>query len=65
MGRRASIFSQSDVERAVKATRNAGLQVGAVEISKSGTIRVVVGSDVIPTKPDSPFDEWKGKQNAC
>ena len=65
MGRRASTFSQSDVERAVKATRNAGLQVGAIEISKGGTIRVVIGSDVIPAKPDSSFDEWKGKQNAC
>ena len=65
MTRRPSTFRQSDVERAVKAARSAGLDVGVVEVAPDGTIRVMVGAT--PGESQSattPFDEWKAKKNA-
>jgi hypothetical protein len=64
MGRAASTFKQTDVVRAVKAAQAAGLDVGAVEISPDGTIRVKVGGDKYTEEPASPFDQWKATRDA-
>ncbi len=39
--RRASIFKKTDVTRATKAVRAAGLEIARVEIGKDGSIVVV------------------------
>lgn len=64
MGRAASTFKQTDVVRAVKAAQAAGLDVGAVEISPDGTIRVKVAGDNNTEEPTSPFDQWKANRHA-
>lgn len=64
MPRRPSNFRQSDVERAVKGARNAGLTVVAVEMTPDGTIRIV-GADHAEQVNDSPFDNWKARKNVC
>lgn len=65
MARRASLFTQADVERAVKAARNAGMEVGALEITKDGTIRVIVGALMAESlTATTPLDEWKAKRDA-
>lgn len=65
MARRTSTFRQSDVERAVKAARAAGLDIGMVEVAPDGTIRVKVGatSEDSPTAA-TPYDDWKARKNA-
>ncbi len=63
MSRRSSTFSHADVVRAVKAARDAGLDVGTVEVTRDGTIRVKVAAEELATQA-SLFDEWKAKQNA-
>ena len=67
MTRRASTFRQSDVERAVKAARAAGLDVGSVEVAPDGTIRVVTATANENEQPGggSPFDQWKAKHGTC
>lgn len=57
MPRAASHFRQSDVERAVKAACNAGLEVGGVEITKDGTIRVMVGRESLASGEANEWDE--------
>lgn len=53
----------ADVERAVKAVRTAGLDVGAVEVTREGTIRVkVAGGD--EETPETPYDVWRAKKDA-
>ena len=64
MAKRPSTFRQADVERAVKAARKAGVPVGVVEVTKDGTIRVIMAQESATRPTDSPFDEWKAKRNA-
>lgn len=63
MARRPSNFRQSDVERAVKAARAAGLDVGGVEVAPDGTIRVTTVTPV-PSETGDPFDKWKARKDA-
>jgi hypothetical protein len=63
MPKRPSTFTQSDVVRAVKAARAAGLDVGTVEVTQDGTFRFKVASED-PATHASVFDEWKVKRNA-
>jgi hypothetical protein len=44
MPRASSTFRQTDVTRAVKAVRAAGVEVGKVEIRPDGTITIGAGS---------------------
>jgi len=64
MTRRPLPFRQADVERAVKAALSAGLVVGTVEVTQSGTIRVITSGGEGESAPQLPFDEWKEKNNA-
>lgn len=63
MARRPSNFRQSDVERAVKAARAAGLDVGGVEVAPDGTIRVMTATQA-PAGASNPFDQWKARKDA-
>ena len=56
MSRRPLAFRQSDVMRAVKAVRAAGMTVARIEVD-NGKIVVVVGE---PGKVESqtPLDQW-------
>lgn len=62
MVRRASSFTQSDVTRAVRAVKAAGLDVSGVEVRPDGTIKVKVGtSQDKPLAAVAPFDTWKAR----
>ncbi len=63
MARTASTFRQSDVERAVKAARAAGLSIGKVEVAPDGTIRVIM-ADQRDSAAETPYDQWKAKRDA-
>ncbi|WP_252947369.1 hypothetical protein [Oceanicola sp. 502str15] len=53
------------MERAVKAARAAGLDVGTVEVTREGTIRVMVGASTGESaQAETPFDTWKAKRDA-
>ena len=64
MGRRPATFIQSDVERVINAARNAGLRVDAVEVSKSGTIRILTNILHGKTTANSDFDKWEEGRDA-
>jgi hypothetical protein len=51
--RAKTLFTRRDVVRAVRATRQAGEQVRAVEVTKQGAIRIMVGDAAADNK-----DEW-------
>lgn len=54
---RPATFRQSDVERAIKAVRAAGLPVEGVEIV-DGRIRVLTTRPA-EEKPADPYEDWK------
>jgi hypothetical protein len=58
MPRRPSTFSHADVVRAVKAARDAGLDVGTVEVTRDGTIRVRVTHDSKEQLPADGGNAW-------
>lgn len=64
MARRPSPFTRADVERAVKAVRNTGLGVQAVEVMPGGQIRVIVETGSPAPEPGNPFDQWRAKRDA-
>ena len=64
MTRRPLPFRQADVERAVKAALSAGLSIGAVEVTQSGTIRVITTNEVGATVPELAFDQWRASKDA-
>jgi hypothetical protein len=51
MARGPCNFRQTDLKRAIKGARAAGMEVARVEINKDGVIVVV------PSKPQEPADE--------
>jgi hypothetical protein len=60
------LFKQTDISRAFRAARAAGI-TASVEITPDGTIRI---SQLTPNSPPladaekSPFDAWKDERNA-
>ena len=54
MTARSRTFRQGDVTRAVRAVRNAGVEVLRVEVDRTGKIVVVAGE---PGKTDLPTTE--------
>ncbi len=63
MSRRVVSFRQTDVSRAVKGAKAAGLDVAAVEIDASGTIRLFDRTASASVPPDA-FSNWKEKRDA-
>lgn len=57
-------FTQADVVRALKGAKAAGFEVGAVEISQDGRIKIMK-VDAEPSTPDvTPFDAWRAGRDA-
>ena len=50
MPRRVCLFRQTDLKRALKGARAAGMEIARVEINKEGVIVMV------PSKPEEPAD---------
>lgn len=69
MSRSPSTFRQTDLTRAIKAARNAGVTVARAEITKDGKIIIIVGetagssADIVLT-PDGELERWRKKKNA-
>jgi hypothetical protein len=63
MPRAPVAFKQIDVVRAVKAARAAGLDPGAVETTRDGTIRVLDKASVRSPEAPTPYDSWKAGAN--
>jgi hypothetical protein len=69
MPRSPGTFRQTDLTRAIKAARNAGVGVTRVEIAKDGKIIIVTdevcGADAdIELTPDGELERWRKKKNA-
>jgi hypothetical protein len=57
MSRGPATFRQSDLARALRAARAAGLEIARVEVDRTGKITV------IPGKPDSGDQEQEGSND--
>jgi hypothetical protein len=69
MSRSPSTFRQADLTRAIKAARNAGVEVARAEIAADGKIIIVIGetgasSADIELTPDDELERWRKKKNA-
>jgi hypothetical protein len=69
MPRSMSTFRQTDLTRAIKAARNAGVGVVRAEIAKDGKIIIVIGEACganadIELTPDDELERWRKKKNA-
>lgn len=63
MGRRAATFKQSDITRAVKAAKAAGLDVARIEVQPDGTISVIAGDETkIEAGVLSPLEQWRANR---
>lgn len=60
-GKASSYAVQKIIERAVKAAKDAGLDVGGVEVLPDGTVRVLTRES---TKADD-FADWKRQRGAA
>ncbi len=58
MSRRPCIFRQTDLTRALKGARAAGMEIGRIEINKDGVITILPGKPLDPTSPDPESNEW-------
>ena len=56
MSRAPSSFRQQDVTRAVKAVRQAGVEVARVEVDKSGKIVIITADAALEDKQEG--NEW-------
>ncbi|MGY4572574.1 hypothetical protein [Bradyrhizobium sp. USDA 3256] len=57
MSRGVQAFKQTDVTKAAKAARNAGLSVHRIEIGRDGKI-VVHTSEATDADPEKSSNEW-------
>jgi hypothetical protein len=68
MSRSTSTFRQSDLTRAIRGARNAGIDVARAEIAKDGKIIIVVGEagnlrSNAELTPDDELQRWRRKKN--
>lgn len=64
MGRAAATFKQSDLTRALKGAKAAGVAVARVEVGTDGKIIIVVGEPApgdAPNELDRELKEFEGK----
>lgn len=52
-------FKQNDICRAVKGVKNAGIDIGKIELASNGHIIISTTNNV--EAMNSPLDEWKEK----
>ena len=69
MSRSSTSFRQTDLTRAIKGARNAGVNVARAEIGRDGKIVIVIGeSSGVNTEvnltPDDELERWRQKKNA-
>ena len=69
MSRRLSKFRQTDLTRAIKGARNAGVKVARAEIAKDGKIIIIIGETggvnaEIELTPDDELQRWRKTKNA-
>jgi hypothetical protein len=69
MSRSSTSFRQTDLTRAIKGARNAGVNVARAEIGREGKIVIVIGeSSGVNTEvnltPDDELERWRQKKNA-
>jgi hypothetical protein len=69
MSRSPSAFRQTDLTRALRAARNAGVEVTRAEIEKDGRIIIVIGepagsSTDVELTPDRELERWRKKKDA-
>jgi hypothetical protein len=69
MSRSQNTFRQTDLTRAIKAARNAGVEVARAEIAKDGKIIIIVGETTgsnsdIELTADDELDCWRNRKNA-
>jgi hypothetical protein len=69
MSRSPSTFRQTDLTRAIRAARNAGVEVARAEIAKDGKIIIIIGEPAgssadIELTPDDELERWRRKKNA-
>ena len=68
MSRSPHTFRQTDLTRAIKGARNAGVEVARAEIT-NGKITIVIGENGelnadVELTPDDELDRWRKKKNA-
>jgi hypothetical protein len=56
--RRPLIFKKTDLTRALKGVRAAGMEIGRIEINKEGVIVMVPGKPEEPTNASAEANEW-------
>jgi hypothetical protein len=69
MPRSLRTFRQTDLTRAIKGARNAGVNVARAEIARDGRIVIVIGESgevntEIDLTPDDELKRWRRKKNA-
>jgi hypothetical protein len=62
MSRRPSTFKQSDVTRALKGVRAAGIEVFRVEIDVNGKLVVITSAPSPDAGKDTDLDTWKAQR---
>lgn len=60
MPRGVCLFRQTDLKRALKGARAAGMEIARVEINKDGVIVMVPGKPEEPTDASAEENEWDG-----
>jgi hypothetical protein len=63
MSRRPCAFRETDVKRAVRAVRAAGIEIARVEIGKDGSIVVVPGKPTKARDANGEGNEWDDLTN--
>jgi hypothetical protein len=58
MSKGSATFKKADVTRAIDAARKSGLDIGRVEVTKDGTISIVVGKPLMPEELEEAEGEW-------
>jgi hypothetical protein len=64
MSRTPATFKQSDVMRALKAVRAAGLEVIETKIGRDGSIVLVHKTEGGSAAAPRPYDEWKASNGS-